>query len=292
MEQAGSQMVEAQKTVEAVINTMVDVGTEYGMSVIGAVVILILGWWVAGWAKRAVTKALDKVKSIDNTLTPFLSSMVRYTILAFVLVAVLNQFGVQTTSIIAVLGAAGLAIGLALQGTLQNVAAGVMLLILRPFKAGDFIDAGGQSGTVVEISLFTTELKTPDGIFKSLPNSSIFGAAITNFSRNPTRRIDFVASISYDDDLPKAMELLKGMLDADTRILEDPAPEVMTWAMAASSVDINMRAWVNVGDYWPTLFDLRKTVKLGLEDAGFTIPFPQQDVYMHQVTDTAKPDTP
>ncbi|MEQ8506013.1 MAG: mechanosensitive ion channel [Rhodospirillales bacterium] len=287
MEQAGSQMIEAQKTVEAVINTMVDVGTEYGMSVIGAVVILILGWWFANWAKRAVTKALDKIKSIDNTLTPFLSSIVKYIILAFVLVAVLNQFGVQTTSIIAVLGAAGLAIGLALQGTLQNVAAGVMLLILRPFKAGDFIDAGGQSGTVVEIGLFTTELKTPDGIFKWVPNSSIFGASITNFSRNPTRRIDFVASISYGDDLPKAMEVLKGMLDADARILKDPAPEVMTWAMAASSVDINMRAWVNVGDYWPTLFDLRKTVKVGLEDAGFTIPFPQQDVYMHQVTETA-----
>ena len=287
MEQAGSQMIEAQKTVEAVINTMVDVGTEYGMSVIGAVVILILGWWFANWAKRAVTKALDKIKSIDNTLTPFLSSIVKYIILAFVLVAVLNQFGVQTTSIIAVLGTAGLAIGLALQGTLQNVAAGVMLLILRPFKAGDFIDAGGQSGTVVEIGLFTTELKTPDGIFKWVPNSSIFGASITNFSRNPTRRIDFVASISYGDDLPKAMEVLKGMLDADARILKDPAPEVMTWAMAASSVDINMRAWVNVGDYWPTLFDLRKTVKVGLEDAGFTIPFPQQDVYMHQVTETA-----
>ncbi|MEQ9361784.1 MAG: mechanosensitive ion channel, partial [Rhodospirillales bacterium] len=205
----------------------------------------------------------------------------------FVLVAVLNQFGVQTTSLIAILGAAGLAIGLALQGTMQNVAAGVMLLVLRPFKTGDFIDAGGQSGTVVEISLFTTELRTPDGIFKSVPKSSIWGASITNFSRNPTRRIDLVASISYGDDLPKAMEVLKAMLDADPRILKDPAPEVMTWAMAASSIDINLRAWVNIGDYWPTLFDLRKTVKLGLEEAGFTIPFPQQDVYMHQVA--AKP---
>jgi small conductance mechanosensitive channel len=287
MEQAEKQMVEAQKTVEAILQTVIDMGTEYGMSVIGAIVILILGFWFAGWAKRTTARGLDKVERIDDTLTPFLSSIVRYTILAFVLVAVLNQFGVQTTSIIAVLGAAGLAIGLALQGTLQNVAAGVMLLVLRPFKAGDFIDAGGQAGTVIEISLFTTELKTPDGIFKSVPNSSIWGAAITNFSRNPTRRIDFVASISYGDDLPKAMEVLKGIMDADARILKDPAPEVMTWAMAASSVDINMRCWVNVGDYWATLFDMRKTVKLGLEEAGFTIPFPQQDVYMHQV---AKPE--
>ena len=278
-----NEMVQAQKTVEAVMQTIVDVGTEYGMSVIGAIVILVIGWWFAGWAKRTVTKALNKVKSIDDTLTPFLSSMVRYTILAFVLVAVLNQFGVQTTSIIAVLGAAGLAIGLALQGTLQNVAAGVMLLVLRPFKVGDFIDAGGQAGTVVEISLFTTELRTPDGIFKSAPNSAVFGSTITNFSRNPTRRIDFIASISYGDDLPKAMEVLKGIMDKDERILKEPAPEVMTWAMAASSVDINMRCWVNISDYWPTLFDMRKSVKLGLEEAGFTIPFPQQDVYMHHV---------
>ncbi|MAO56280.1 MAG: mechanosensitive ion channel protein MscS [Rhodospirillaceae bacterium] len=277
------ELVEAQKTVETIIQTIVDVGTEYGMSVIGALFILIIGWWFAGWAKRAVTKALNKVSSIDATLTPFLSSIVRYVILAFVLVAVLNQFGVQTTSIIAVLGAAGLAIGLALQGTLQNVAAGVMLLVLRPFRVGDFIDAGGQAGTVVEISLFSTELKTPDGIFKSVPNSAVFGSTITNFSRNPTRRIDFIASISYGDDLPKAMEVLKGIMDKDERILKEPAPEVMTWAMAASSVDINMRCWVNISDYWPTLFDMRKSVKLGLEEAGFTIPFPQQDVYMHHV---------
>ena len=278
-----NEMVQAQKTVEAVMQTIVDVGTEYGMSVIGAIVILVIGWWFAGWAKRTVTKALNKVKSIDDTLTPFLSSMVRYTILAFVLVAVLNQFGVQTTSIIAVLGAAGLAIGLALQGTLQNVAAGVMLLVLRPFKVGDFIDAGGQAGTVVEISLFTTELRTPDGIFKSAPNSAVFGSTITNFSRNPTRRIDLLASVSYGDDLEGAMTCLKGILDGEEKVLKDPAPEVMLMAMAASSIDINMRCWVNTGDYWPTLFSLNKKVKLGLEAAGFTIPFPQQDVYMHQV---------
>ena len=277
------ELVEAQKTVETIIQTIVDVGTEYGMSVIGALFILIIGWWFAGWAKRAVTKALDKVKSIDATLTPFLSSIVRYVILAFVLVAVLNQFGVQTTSIIAVLGAAGLAIGLALQGTLQNVAAGVMLLVLRPFRIGDFIDAGGQAGTVKEISLFSTELRTTDGIFKSVPNSSVFGSTITNFSRNPTRRIDVLASISYGDDIDGAMVVLKGLMETEDRILDDPAPEVMVMAMAASSIDINMRCWVNIGDYWPTLFDLNKRVKLGLEAAGFTIPFPQQDVYMHHV---------
>lgn len=288
MDNAEQQIANAQKTIETVMQTAVDVGTEYGMSVIGAVVILVIGWWIAGWAKRTVTKALNRVKSIDDTLTPFLSSIVGYVVKIFVLVAVLNQFGVQTTSLIAILGAAGLAIGLALQGTMQNVAAGVMLLVLRPFKTGDFIDAGGQSGTVVEISLFTTELRTPDGIFKSVPNSSIWGASITNFSRNPTRRIDLVAGISYGDDLPKAMDLLKGILDKDARILKDPAPEVMVVAMADSSVNINLRAWVKISDYWPTLFALNKEVKLGLEAGGFTIPFPQQDVYMHQVGKAAE----
>lgn len=288
MDNAEQQIANAQKALETIMQTAADVGTEYGMSVIGAIVILVIGWWIAGWAKRTVTKALNRVKSIDDTLTPFLSSIVGYVVKIFVLVAVLNQFGVQTTSLIAILGAAGLAIGLALQGTMQNVAAGVMLLVLRPFKAGDFIDAGGQSGTVVEISLFTTEMKTPDGIFKSVPNSSIWGASITNFSRNPTRRIDVVAGISYGDDLPKAMDLLKGILDKHARILKDPAPEVMVVAMADSSVNINLRAWVKIADYWPTLFDLNKEVKLGLEAAGFTIPFPQQDVYMHQVGKAAE----
>lgn len=283
MEKAELQIANAQKTVETVIQTAIDVGTEYGMSVIGAVVILVLGWWFAGWTKRAVTRALSRVRSLDSTLVPFLATMASYVIKVFVLVAVLNQFGVQTTSLIAVLGAAGLAIGLALQGTLQNVAAGVMLLILRPFKAGDFIDAGGQSGTAVEISLFTTELKTVDGIFKSVPNSQLWNATITNFSRNPTRRIDLLASISYGDDIDGAMAVLKGILEAEARILKEPAPEVMVMAMAASSIDINLRAWVNTGDYWATLFDLNKRVKLGLEAGGFTIPFPQQDVYMHQV---------
>lgn len=283
MAQAEGQMVQAEKTVQAAIDALVNIGTEYGMSVIGALVILVVGWWLAGWARHAVAKALGRVKSIDVTLIPFLSTLVHYVVVVVVLVAVLNQFGVQTTSIIAVLGAAGLAIGLALQGTLQNVAAGVMLLMLRPFKLGDAIDAGGQAGAVVEIGLFTTELKTPDGIFKSVPNSAIWGASITNFSRNPTRRIDLLASISYGDDLDGAMTVLKGLLEADPRVLKDPAPEVMVMAMAASSVDINMRAWVKGADYWPTLFDLNKKVKLGLEAAGFSIPFPQQDVHMHHV---------
>ena len=283
MAQAEGQLEHAQKTVEAIMETIISVSAEYGLSVLGAITILIIGWWIAGWARNTVAKGLGKVKAIDATLVPFLSALVRYVILIIVLIAVLNQFGVQTASIIAVVGAAGLAIGLALQGTLQNVAAGVMLLILRPFKLGDFIDAGGQAGTVVEIGLFTTELKTVDGLFKAVPNSAIWGATVTNFSRNPTRRIDLLASISYGDDLDGAMKVLKGILDAEPRVLKDPAPEVMLMAMASSSIDINLRAWTNTGDYWGTLWSLNRAVKLGLEAAGYTIPFPQQDVYMHQV---------
>ncbi|MEK9671262.1 MAG: mechanosensitive ion channel domain-containing protein [Rhodospirillaceae bacterium] len=282
MDKTADQITQAQKTIEAVIQAVVDIGTEYGLSVIGAVVILIVGSRIAGWARAATVKALGRVKAIDATLVPFLSNIVKYVVLAFVLIAVLNQFGVQTASIIAVVGAAGLAIGLALQGTLQNVAAGVMLLALRPFKIGDFIDAAGQAGTVQEIGLFTTELKTSDGIFKALPNSSVWGSAITNFSRNATRRIDIPASISYSDDVSGAQKVLQGIMEADARVLKDPAPATMVMAMAASSIDINMRFWVNGGDYWHVLFDTNKAVKLGLEAAGFTIPFPQQDVHVHQ----------
>ncbi len=288
MEKSESAVTEAQETVEAVVEALIDIGTEYGLSVIGAFVILIVGFWFAGWARRAVLRGLKRASAIDDTLAPFLATLLRYTILAFVLIAVLNQFGVQTTSIIAVLGAAGLAIGLALQGTLQNVAAGVMLLALRPFKVGDFIDAGGQAGSVIEIGLFTTELKTPDGIFKVVPNSSIWGAAITNFSRNPTRRVDVLASISYDDDIDGAQQLLMGLIEKEVRVLADPAPETMVMAMGASSIDVNMRFWVDAGDYWAVLFDMNKAVKQGLEGAGFSIPFPQRDVHMHYVNEPPK----
>lgn len=256
--------------------------TDYGFNVVGAVAILIVGWMFAGWVRSAVRRALDRVGKFDETLKPFLANLARWLVLVFVIVAVLNQFGVQTTSVIAVLGAAGLAVGLALQGTLSNVAAGVMLLVLRPFKVGDFIDAEGLSGTVVEIGLFTTELKTGAGIYIMAPNSAVWNKSIQNFSRNPTRRIDIVASIGYGDDVDGAMAVLDKMMNADARVLDDPAPATMVVALAASSVDINCRCWVKGEDYWGALFDLNKQVKADLEAAGYSIPFPQQDVHMHQ----------
>ena len=183
-----------------------------------AIVLLIIGWTVSGWARRGIRHALERVPRMDETLKPFLAKLVWYVIMAFVLVAVLSQFGVQTTSVIAVLGAAGLAIGLALQGTLANVASGVMLLFLRPFNIGDYVDAGGIAGTVVEIGLFNTEIKTSKGLCLIIPNKIIWESPITNFSRNPTRRFDITVGISYGDDVNGATDQLMGLLTGDERI--------------------------------------------------------------------------
>ncbi len=255
----------------------------YGLDILGAIVILIAGWWIAGAVERAASRALGRVPRMDHTLRPFLSSLVRYGILAITLVAVLSQFGVETTSIIAVLGAAGLAIGLALQGTLQNIAAGVMLLFLRPFKVGDYIDAGGTAGTVNSVGLFTTEMTTYDGVYLCVPNGQLWNTAITNFSRNPTRRMDIVIGIGYGDDIERGLAVLLALMVDDPRTLDDPAPQTMVKALGASSVDINMRYWSEAGDFWDLQFDLHKAAKEALDAAGISIPYPQQDVHMHQV---------
>ena len=272
-----------EEDVQAVVDQVIEILTVYGLDVIGALAILIVGWMIAGWVRSAVNRTLGKIPNMDSTLRPFLANLVRWIVLAFVIVAVLNQFGVETTSMIAVLGAAGLAIGLALQGTLSNVASGVMLLVLRPFKAGDFIDAGGLAGTVVEIGLFTSEIKTGDGVYIMAPNSQIWNSTITNFSRNPTRRIDILMGVSYNDNIDVAQETLQKVMEADDRVLKDPAPTTMVMNLGASSVDINMRFWVNNSDYWAVLFDTNKAAKIAIEAAGCSIPYPQQDVHMHTV---------
>ena len=271
-----------EQEMQAIVDQVIDVVTLYGLDVIGALAILIVGWMIAGWVRSAVNRALGKVPNMDNTLRPFLADMVRWVILAFVIVAVLNQFGVETTSMIAVLGAAGLAIGLALQGTLSNVASGVMLLLMRPFKIGDFITAGSLSGTVMEIGLFTSELKTGDGIYIMAPNSQIWNQNIINFARNPTRRIDILVGIAYDDDIDAAQKALQDMMDGDARVLKDPAPMTMVMDLADSSVNVNLRCWANVADFWAVQWDLRKGAKAAVEAAGCTIPFPQRDVHLIQ----------
>ena len=268
------------KQTQEIIEGVVAITIEYGVDIVGAIVLLIIGWTVAGWARRGVRHALERVPRMDETLKPFLAKLVWYVIMAFVLVAVLNQFGVQTTSVIAILGAAGLAIGLALQGTLANVASGVMLLFLRPFNIGDYVDAGGIAGTVVEIGLFNTEIKTRKGLCLIVPNKIIWESPITNFSRNPTRRFDITVGISYGDDVNGATDLLMGLLTGDERILDDPEPLAVVEELGDSAVIINLRAWTRAEDFWAAIWDLKKAIKVELEAAGYSIPFPQRDIHI------------
>ena len=268
------------------IQVLLDQLANYALDAVGALVILLAGWWIAGRAQYLVRRALDRVPRIDDTLKPFLSSTVRYFVIVITFVAVLAEFGVQTTSIIAVLGAAGLAIGLALQGTLQNIAAGIMLLVLRPFRVGEYIDAGGVSGTVDAINLFTTDMTTYDGIYRSVPNAELWNRNILNYSRNPTGRLDIPVGIAYEDDVEQALDLLLSHLSQDARVLPDPGPQVLVTGLGDSSVDLTLRCWTNRTDFWPLRFELNKKVKLWLDAAGISIPFPQRDVHLYRTSES------
>lgn len=259
--------------------------TALGVNLISALVLIVVGWSVAGWAQRAIRRGLGRFRDVDRTLIGVVAGVVRYFILITVLVMVLARFGVQTASILAALGAIGLAVGLALQGTLANIAAGVMLLLLRPFRVGDYVSANGHDGTVEEIGLFTTEMTTFDGIYQSVPNSAIWGGRIVNYTRNPSRRHDIVVGISYRDDIDRAQEILLGVLHGDARVLDEaraPAgPQVLVRELAESSVTLGLRFWTATEDFWPANFDLRKAAKQALDANGITIPFPQRDVHVH-----------
>lgn len=272
------QATELQKQLEPAIDQIIEIMTTYGLDILGAIVILIIGFWISGRAGAFVGRMLSKQNKIDATLTHFFSSFVRYGLITITVIAVLNQFGVQTASLITILGAAGLAIGLALQGTLSNVAAGVMLLLFRPFKVGDYVEAAGQAGTIVELNLFFTVMATPDNIRITIPNSNVWGSALRNFSANSTRRVDILAGISYDDDIDKAMDVLRGIVAEDERIHNDPEPFLAVMAMNDSSVDIVLRVWVDNANYWPVKFDLTKAVKQGFDANDITIPFPTRIV--------------
>ena len=255
---------------------------DLGASVLSALVLVVVGWIVAGWAQRGVRRGLGRVERMDATLIGVLAGIVRYFVLITVLIMVLAQFGVQTASILAALGALGLAIGLALQGTLANIASGVMLLFLRPFGVGDYVNANGHEGTVEEIGLFTTEMTTFDGIYQAVPNSALWGGRIINYTRNPSRRHDIVIGIHYADDIDQAQRVLLGVLAEDERVHSEPAPQILVRELADSSVNLGMRFWTSGDDYWPANFELRKQAKLALDRHGITIPFPQRDVHLHQ----------
>ena len=266
-----------------IISTLTALATSWGLKVIGAIAVLIIGRMVAGWVRRLIRKGLERAE-VDATLVPFVAKMAYYLVLAFVVIAVLGVFGVQTASLVAVLGAAGLAVGLALQGTLSNFAAGVMLLFFRPFRVGDYVDTGGTAGTVEEIGVFATTLKSPDNVKIVVPNSKVYGEIIKNFNGFDTRRIDLVIGISYDDNIGTAMDTISSIVAADPRVLAEPAPTIAVSNLGDSSVDLVVRPWCSGSDYWPLRFELTRKIKEGLEAAGCSIPYPQTDVHLHQKT--------
>ena len=253
--------------------------TTYGIKVIGAIIILILGRIAAGIGRKVVRKVLEKSKT-DPAVVSFVGSMIYFLILIFAVLAALAKFGIQTASFVAILGAAAFAIGFALQGSLANFAAGVLILVLRPFKVGDYIDGAGVGGTVKDIQLFTTVLATPDNIKIMVPNGKLFGDTIKNFSGFDTRRIDLVIGIGYTSDIQKAYDVLMSLIKEDTRILSDPPTNIAVSELADSSVNFVVRPWVKRSDYWGVKFDLTRKIKEAFDENGIEIPFPQQVVHM------------
>jgi small conductance mechanosensitive channel len=261
------------------IESVVGAVSAWGLKVLGALVVLIVGRWVAGRVRKTVCQTLER-SNLDATLIPFIAGIVYYVLLTVVVIAVLGLFGIQTTSLIAVLGVAGLAVGLALQGTLSNFAAGVMLLIFRPFRVGDYVEAGGTAGSVVEVGIFTTTLNTPDNVKILVPNSAIYGDVVKNYSANDTRRNDLSVGIAYGDDIGRAIEVIRKVIAEDERVLSDPAPVIAVGGLGDSSVDFVVRPWCRTEDYWPLRFDLTRKLKEALEAGGCSIPFPQRDVHL------------
>lgn len=265
------------------VEKAIDAIVTYGMNVLAAIIILVVGLWLAKKVTALFRTALGK-KEVDPTLVGFFGSMIHGALVVFVGIAAISKLGVQTTSFVAVVGAAGLAVGLALQGSLSNFASGVLLILFKPFRAGNFIKAGGEAGIVVEVGILTTELKTPDNVKIVLPNSQILSGSITNFSAHDTRRCDMVVGVSYGDDLNKAKAIIERLLDADARVLKDPAYQVAVSNLGESSVDFVVRPWVNAADYWNFKFDFTKAVKEAFDAEGVSIPFPQRDVHLFQET--------
>jgi len=250
----------------------------YGIRVIAALAIFIIGRWVAKGLRNLLRRIMSRGK-VDETLISFVCNLSYVALLAFVIIAALSKLGIQTTSLIAILGAATLAIGLALRGSLSNFAAGVMMIIFRPFKVGDFIEGGGTSGTVEEIQIFSTQLKTTDNKTVIIPNAKISGDKIINFSTKPTRRVDMTFGIGYEDDIDKSRSVIRGIIDKDERVLKDPAPLVVVSELADSSVNFTVRVWTKSADYWGVFFDTTEAVKKQFDAEDISIPYPQQDVH-------------
>lgn len=253
----------------------------YGIKLLTALVVLILGIWISKFLRNSVRRVLEK-RTVDPTIGRFVTNIAYVALLVFVVMAALGQLGIQTTSFIAVIGAAGLAIGLALQGSLSNFAAGFMLVAFRPFKVGDFIEGGGVAGTVDEIQIFSTRLKTPDNKVVVVPNSKIFDDAIVNYSAMETRRVDMLVGVSYDADLAHVKKVLEELVNAETRILQEPAYQIAVSELADNSVNLVVRAWVRTADFWGVKFDLTEQIKVRFDAEGIGIPYPQRDVHLYE----------
>ncbi|EAQ28271.1 hypothetical protein NAP1_11768 [Erythrobacter sp. NAP1] len=248
------------------------------MDIVGAIAVLVIGLLVAGLISRFVSNALTRSDKLDASVASLLASLVKYALWVLLAVTVLTQFGVETTSIIAALGGMALAIGLALQGTLSNVASGVMILIQKPFRVGEAITVGSITGVVQQIGLFTTELKQFDGLFVMMPNNELWNKPIVNFNRHPVRRFELVVGIGYGDSMEQARETLLGLAEADERVLDDPAPQAFVNSLDDSSVGIGLRVWCSTADYVGLSWDLTEAAKTKFDEVGLTIPFPQREV--------------
>ncbi len=257
-------------------------GVDLGINLVTAIVIFFVGKWIVSLVVKGMLKAMQK-GDMDITLRRFVANLARMLLMLFVIIAAIHQLGIQTASLIALLGAAGLAVGLALQGSLSNFAAGVLIVLFRPYKVGDWIEGGGVSGAVEEVQILTTVLKTGDNKRVIIPNSQIMGTTITNYSANETRRVDLVVGVSYGDDLDKVRTELEGLVAADERILKDPTVTIAVSELADSSVNFVLRPWVKTADYWGVYFDLTEAIKKRFDEVGISIPFPQRDVHIHSV---------
>ena len=266
--------------MENIVEKIWELTTIYGLKVVAAIAVLIVGRWVAKWLTGFTEKLMNK-RQVDPTIVSFVANMMYIALLVFVVLAALGQLGIQTTSFIAVIGAAGLAIGLALQGSLSNFAAGFLMIIFRPFKVGDYIEGAGVSGTVEKIQIFTTQLKTPDNKTIIIPNAKLSSDNIANYSVKGTRRVELVFGIGYGDDIDHARQVIESVIGQDDRVLEDPAPAVVVSELADSSVNFKVRVWTSADDYWGFYFDTTEKVKKQFDAEGISIPFPQRDVHVY-----------
>lgn len=262
-----------------VLDTLTVWVAQYSVKLVAAILIIIIGRWISKRISRLLGRLLEK-NNVDVTLVRFVENLTYYALIVVVLIAAVGQLGINTTSFLTIVGAAGLAIALALKDSLSNFAAGVMLTLFRPFRVGDFVEAGGVTGTVQGITIFNTVLNTPDNQKVIIPNGIITSDVITNVTANDTRRVDLVIGISYSDDIAKAKKIVSDLLQKEKRVLLDPAPVIAVSELADSSVNLVVRPWVKTGDYWTVRFDLTEEIKNSFDEAGISIPFPQQDVHL------------